>query len=162
MSQSAGNTSFVLSDAMREYFTAIGIKGQKGGRSTSGQFPSLIQVYYMCMVLGVAKNRRGTPQSMSKDMVRSWAGSTKANEDLISGVAFYKFSESKGYDLNAPDMNVLKGMNEFFHRHEEFTPEAYFTMNQFAQGGFELIEEEIPDETELADWMSVYIDMLME
>ena len=99
---------------------------------------------------------------MSKDMVRSWAGSTKANEDLISGVAFYKFSESKGYDLNAPDMNVLKGMNEFFHRHEEFTPEAYFTMNQFAQGGFELIEEEIPDETELADWMSVYIDMLME
>ena len=37
----------------------------------------------------------------------------------------------------------------------------YF-MNQFAQGGFELIEEEIPDETELADWMSVYIDMLME
>ena len=35
-------------------------------------------------------------------------------------------------------------------------------MNQFAQGGFELIEEEIPDETELADWMSVYIDMLMK
>jgi len=162
MNQPSGNTSFVLSDAMREYFTAIGIKGQKGGRSTSGQFPSLIQVYYMCMVLGVAKNKRGSPQPMSKDMVRSWAGSTKANEDLISGVAFYKFSESKGYDLNEPDMNVLKGMNEFFHRHEEFTPEAYLSMNQFAQGGFELIEKEIPDETELADWMSVYIDMLME
>ena len=47
-------------------------------------------------------------------------GPTKANEDLISGVAFYKFSESKGYNLNAPDMNVLKGMNDFFHRHEEF------------------------------------------
>ena len=35
-------------------------------------------------------------------------------------------------------------------------------MNQFAQGGFELIEEEISDETELADWMSVYISILME
>ena len=47
---------------MREYFTAIGIKGQKGGRSTSGQFPSLIQVYYRCMVLGVAKKQaRNTP-----------------------------------------------------------------------------------------------------
>ena len=94
MSQSAGNTSFVLSDAMREYFTAIGSKGQKGGRSTSGQFPSLIQVYYMCMVLGVAKNRRGTPQSMSKDMVRSWAGSTKANEDDLVAFNFQKAKDT--------------------------------------------------------------------
>ena len=41
-------------------------------------------------------------------------------------------------------------MNEFFHRHEEFTPEAYY-YEPIRPGGFELIEEEIPDETELAD-----------
>jgi hypothetical protein len=35
-------------------------------------------------------------------------------------------------------------------------------MNKYAQGGFRVIMERIPDTKDLADWLSIYLSILEE
>jgi hypothetical protein len=59
---------------------------------------------------------------------------------------------------------VLKQMSVFFSNtsNKGFSTEGYSLMNRFAQGGFEIIAEELEGITDLADWFSLYLGLLTE
>ena len=68
-----GRASFVLSDEMRDFFNKIGVKSSnKKGKSQSGDFPTNVHPFYLCMVMGITKNRAGDPQPMRQTMVSKW------------------------------------------------------------------------------------------
>ena len=160
-----GRASFVLSDEMRSFFNKIGVKssGNKG-KSHSGIFPTNVHPFYLCMIMGITKNRAGEPQPMRQTMVAQWRGDTAKWEQHISGLTFFLHCRGLGLVDDETSERVLAEMKVFFSEesNKEFTNEGYSLMNQFAQGGFEIIEDELEGISDLADWLSGYLNLLME
>ena len=155
--------SFILSNDMRKYFLKIGIERNKGA-SKSGHFPTNVHPFYFCMIMGIAKGKMGKPQDMDKDMVDEWKHDAAKNEHYISGLTFYMHCKSMGLLTREADDRILKQMAVFFSdtSNRGFSAEGYSLMNQYAQGGFEIINESLNGITDLADWFSLYITLLSE
>ena len=162
MSESGGRRSFVVSDEMRKYFIKIGVtSSRKEGNSKSGYFPTFVHPYYLCMVLGIIKGKQGNPGPMKETMVDTWAVSDAAGwEHEISGLSFFMHCKRLGLVGDSTSDRILNEMDAFFEKHEHFTIEGYSMMNQYAQGGFEIIQEEIGSVKDLANWLSLYLALL--
>ena len=61
--------------------------------------------------MGLVKNTRKEPTTMTKDMVSTWKSSAKQYEKEISGIIFYKFCLDKG--ISHEDDRILKLMEKF-------------------------------------------------
>lgn len=160
-----GRASFVLSDEMRVFFNKIGVKSSgKKGKSKSGIFPTNVHPFYLCMIMGITKNRAGQPQPMKQTMVAQWRGDAANWEQHISGLAFFLHCKRLGLIQDETSERVLAEMKVFFseENNKEYSNEGYLLMNQFAQGGFEYLEEELEGITDLADWLSAYLALLVE
>ena len=160
-----GRNTFVLSDEMRDYFYKIGVKSSnKSGNSRSGVFPTNIHPFYLCMIMGIRKNMSGDPQPMKQTMVAEWVSEAANWEHQISGLTFFLHCRRLGLITDETSDRVLKEMGVFFSNesNKEFSSEGYGLMNKFAQGGFDFIQEELPGVTDLADWLSLYLALLME
>lgn len=157
-----GVRSFLLSDEMRKYFKKIGLR--TGGDSKSGLFTTNMQPYYLCMIMGIAKEKRGKVKPMKEDMVNHWVDHAKKFHDELDGLVFFMYCKRLGLNNDQKSDRILKEMSQFFsaEKNTEFTIEAYNLMNSYAQGGFEIIQEELEDTTDLADWLSLYIRELEE
>jgi hypothetical protein len=153
-----GRKSFVLSDEMRIYFKKIGLRTSTG-KSTSGFFKTNMQPFYLCMILGIARDKRGKVQPMKESMVEEWVGHAKKFQHELDGLAFFIYCKQLGLIDDQKSDRVLKEMSNFFspEKNTEFTIDAYNLMNSYAQGGFEICQEELSDPTDLADWLSLYI-----
>jgi hypothetical protein len=151
--------SFYLSDVARGYFEKIGI-GKNKGKSKSGIFGTLIQPYYLCMQMGMIKNKRREPDLMSKDMIDYWASYTNEYQDLISGVGFYYYCEQNG--ILEEDERTLRLMDSFFSKEREkiYTKDGYEMLNKFAQGGFDYILEKYGEANDLADFLIWYMEQI--
>ena len=152
---------FHLSDNARSYFENIGVERKKGD-SRSGMFNAYVQPYFLCLLIGVVKDQKRTPDPMRPDMVRVWKSNAKENEQEISGLLFYKFCREKG--IGNEDHRILKLMETFFAagRAELYEPEAYTMMNMYAQGGFDFIQENLGKVIDLADFLIWYMEELEE
>ena len=106
-----GTRRFHLSDEARDYFERIGVERNRGN-SKSGMFSAYVEPYYLCLLIGLVKNIRKEPTTMSKDMVSTWKSSAKQYEKEISGIIFYKFCLDKG--ISHGDDRILKLMEKFF------------------------------------------------
>ena len=160
MSENIGGTRrFHLSDEARDYFERIGVERNKGN-SKSGMFSAYVEPYYLCLLIGLVKNKRKEPTTMSKDMVSTWKSSAKQYEKEISGIIFYKFCLDKG--ISHDDDRILKLMEKFFaiERAEVYEKEAFTMMNKYAQGGFEYIRENLGKVEQLADFLVWYLKEL--
>lgn len=155
--------SFILSTQMRNYFHQIGIERVRG-KSQSGHFPTNVHPFYFCMIMGIAKGKYGDPQPMDKDMVDEWKGDAAKNEHFISGLTFYMHCKRMGLVTENADDRILKQMGVFFSdtSNKGFSTEGYSLMNKYAQGGFEIISERLDGITDLADWFSAYLYVLLE
>ena len=153
-----GRKSFVLSDEMRIYFKKIGLRTATGS-SSSGLFTTNMQPYYLCMILGIARGKKGKIQSMKESMVEEWVGEAKKYHQELDGLAFFIYCRQLGLINDHKSDRILKEMSQFFstEKNTEFTIAAYNLMNSYAQGGFEICQEELSDTTDLADWLSLYI-----
>ena len=154
-----GTRRFHLSDDARRYFEKIGVQ-RKTGNSKSGMFSAYVEPYYLCMVMGIIKNVRREPDTMSVDMVSTWKSHAKNFEKEISGIVFYKYCLAKG--IAKQDDRVLKLMENFFtvDRSEVYEKEAFAMMNRFAQGGFDYIRDNLGQNDQLADFLIWYLGEL--
>lgn len=152
-----GVRRFHLSDDAREYFEKIGVERKKGD-SKSGMFSAYVEPYYLCLMMGMIKNKGRNPDVMSKDMVSSWKSSAREFEKEITGVVFQKFCENKGIEQG--DDRILKVMENFFanERAEVYNREAFNMMNYYAQGGFDYIRENLGPCNQLADFLVWYLE----
>ena len=156
-----GNRRFHLSDDARKYFEKIGVQ-RNTGNSKSGMFSTYIGPYFLCMLMGIIKDKRRAPDTMTKDMVSNWKSHAKEFEKEISGVVFYKYCLSKG--ISKQDDRVLKLMENFFtvERAEVYEKEAFSMMNKYAQGGFDYIRDSLGQNDQLADFLIWYLNELEE
>lgn len=159
-----GRGNFHLSDTARDYFGTIGIASSQDKlkkESKSGFFPSLIEPYFLCLVMGLIKDKSREPDHMNKDMVGDWVSGAKSFEREISGLVFHRYCTDKG--IGEGDDRILKLMESFFETKRSvriYTIEAYNMMNRYAQGGFDFIQEEIGYVTDLASFLRRYLDQL--
>ena len=163
MSEAPGRSSFVLSDDARSYFDKIGGKWTNSkGSSKSGKFSTYVEPYYLCMVMGMKKNLKGTVASKPADMVDSWVGKAASNQIPIDALAFYMKCKSKGLVGDKADDRILREMKIFFHETDtkKYSREAYKMMNRYSQGGFEHLREAYPQPKEMADFLASYIKIL--
>ena len=152
-----GVARFHLSDEARDYFVRMGVERHKG-KSSTGMFSAFIEPYFLCMILGMAKDSSRDPDKMTPDMIREWASHTKDHEYLISGLVFYQYCKERKIEN---DDGVLTKMNEFFSpdRNSTYDKAAFEMMNGFAQGGFDVIREFGPL-SELSDFLLIYLGEL--
>ena len=160
--------SFRFSHDARKFFDRIGVNSSnQRGKSTSGQFQTRLDPYWLCCQLGIVKwietgGNLGFMKSESPEpeLVQRFAGPIKAHRDLISGVGFYLHCANKGWDTNK-DL-VLSEMDKFFSEIPgELGGAGYDLMNGFANGGFEIIYENLGDHTEeLSEFLIAYVELL--
>ena len=162
MSEEMGRASFILSNEMRVYFEKIGISKSGKGDSKTGYFPTNIHPFYLSMIMGVVKGKLALPTEMSKDMVDVWVSDARTYEEELDGLGFYLHCKSLGLVNDEVDNRILDEMKGFFEGQEKYTREGYQLMNKYAQGGFRVIMERIPDTKDLADWLSIYLSILEE
>jgi len=159
--ETKGIRRFHLSDDARVYFEKIGVERKKG-ESNSGMFSAYVEPYFLCMLMGIVKDKSRTPDTMSKDMVSTWKSSAKENEREISGLVFYQFCIKHG--ISHDDDRVLKLMEKFFTvaRAEVYEKGAFTMMNNYAQGGFDYIRESLGPNDQLANLLIWYLQELEE
>ena len=163
MSEEGGRASFIMSDEMRDYFNKIGVKtSRKSGESKTGYFPALIHPFYLSMIMGIAKKKKADPQPMKETMVDEWLSDARAYEEELDGLGFYLHCKSLGLVNDEADNRILDEMKSFFEGEAKYTNEGYALMNKYAQGGFQIILDRIPDTRDLADWLSLYLKILEE
>ena len=167
MTKKTGRASFHVSKNMRKYFTNIGgswgSQEEKGkGKSKTGKFTALIEPFYLCMILGMVSERSRNPDPMERDMVEEWLSYSKAYADEISGLAFFMHCRRMGIIEDKASERVLNEMAGFFAEgnNTKFTREGYAMMNKYAQGGFDIISEELAGVSDLADFLGLYMDLL--
>ena len=148
---------FHFSDEAREYFRRIGVERNKG-KSKTGMFNAYIEPYFLCMIMGIAKDKFRDPDKMTPDMIREWASHAKEHEYLISGLVFYQYCKEREAKL---DDRVLSLMGDFFssERTSTYDKAAFEMMNGYAQGGFDVIREFGPI-SELSDFLMIYLNEL--
>ena len=152
---------FHLSDVARGYFEKIGVSSgreRKKGKSKSGMFNSYIQPYYLCIQIGMIKDQRRDPDTLSVDMVNYWTSSAIKYEDLIAGVGFYYYCQRNG--IMEEDERSLKLMSSFFTKDRDYIygVEGYTMLNKYAQGGFDYIRENYGEASDLADFLIWYME----
>jgi len=162
MSKEMGRASFILSNEMRDYFEKIGISKSGKGESKTGYFPTNIHPFYFSMIMGIAKKKMAAPTEMKKDMVREWVSDARTYEEELDGLGFYLHCNSLGLVNDEVDNRILDEMKGFFEGEVNYTKEGYQLMNKYAQGGFKIIRDRIPDTRDLADWLSIYLSILEE
>jgi len=99
---------------------------------------------------------------MKKDMVREWVSDARTYEEELDGLGFYLHCNSLGLVNDEVDNRILDEMKGFFEGEVNYTKEGYQLMNKYAQGGFKIIRDRIPDTRDLADWLSIYLSILEE
>jgi len=112
--------------------------------------------------MGVVKNKMAPPGEMSKDMVDEWVSDARTYEEELDGLGFYLHCKSLGLVDDEADNRILDEMKSFFEGEAKYTNEGYALMNKYAQGGFQIILDRIPDTRDLADWLSLYLKILEE
>ena len=112
--------------------------------------------------MGVAKNKMALPTEMSKDMVKEWVSDAREYEQELDGLGFYLHCRSLGLVNDEIDDRIIDEMKGYFMGERAYTNIGYQLMNKYAQGGFRVISDRIPDTTDLADWLSLYLSILEE
>ena len=160
--------SFRFSHEAREFFDRIGVRqSQTKGKSTSGEFQTRLDAYWLCCQLGISKwletgGSAGLQRSETNhpELVQRFAGRVKAHGNLISGIGFYIHCKEKGWETDKE--GVLSEMDKFFSEIPgELGGDGYDLLNGFANGGFEIIYAQLGDNTEeLSDFLSEYVELM--
>ena len=91
--------SFRFSNDARKFFDRIGVSSassSRKGKSTSGQFQTMLDAYWLCCQLGIAKwiDSEGVEgyrksENNEPELVQRFVGNIKSHRAIISGIGFY-------------------------------------------------------------------------
>ena len=148
---------FMFGPSPRTYFSEL----EK--TSSTGKFKIMLQKYWLCAQIGMAYGKMSDREDGDKWITDYFAEPLKSNDHYIRGLAFYLEAKRKGYGSDNEE-DLLGGMNEFFDNETQnrLTPEALHSINRYAAGGFEIINEKIPNPTDLASFLLDYVSLLMK
>ena len=152
---------FNFSHSARKFFNRIGVKANTDrSRSTTGEFATMFDAYWLCAQVGILKNKFEQPPSSTPMITDRFVGASAEFMHRIRGVAFYEYCRSHGL-LNT-EQGVLSEMKDFFSdESKELNTAGYTLLNGFAQGGYLLIYQIMGDHCEdLCDFLFEYQDII--
>ena len=142
---------FVQSRRMTEYFDRLNLN------STTGKIDHRMEQWWLCAQIGLLANEKGDPPGQgSSDMVDYFIGSLKNGQGRIRGVLLMRHFNN--VDAGGMSKTVLEAeMNRMLSGGDSKLSDAGTSMlDRFATGGFQIILDEIRQQTELYTFMRKY------
>jgi hypothetical protein len=145
--------TFRLSGEARQYFKKI------EENSTTGKFETLWDKYYLCLMVGYLNTQLGKETPKSDEFVDSFIHDYSTQRFQI--IAMLIISELNRQGIKNMDKKSVKKIMLDLVDHNSNTclsDEGHKLMNRYAEGGFELIYEEIPQPYDFDLFMKEYYD----
>ncbi len=148
--------SFRLSQEARAYFKPI------DDRSSSGSFRSIWDKYYLCLMVGLQKSRLGKDTAQEQEFIGYFIDDYRDQRFEI--VALFITAEINRRGLPSEEHAIRKLMLELLDPGSPtgLTEEGHRLLNKYAEGGFEIIREEIPDPSEFDMFIKKYYDAFVK
>lgn len=142
--------SFKLSDEARAYFRGI----ETG--STTGKFPRLWDQYYLLFMVGALKRELGDEpegEVFINEFIAEYHGQRYEILGMLVGAEIERAGvpwDNEG-EIREVMLSLLKPGTATL-----LTDQGAKQMNRYAQGGYEIVAEEIPEPRQLDDFLQEY------
>lgn len=148
---------FLFSSEAREYFDRI------EASSTTGTFKIKLQQYWLCCQIGIKYDKKGkVPAPTGAWLVDTFASPLAEHADFIRSIAFWRYADALGVDPEDRD-DMVPQLKAFFDEHKKtkLGDAGMQLMDQYAAGGFEILQERIPNPTDLSSFLIDYVELLL-
>lgn len=149
--------AFQISNETRKYFQKINDK------STTGQFEIIWDYYYLCLMVGFRNGELCVNDGESSEFINEFPRLYRSNRyQIISALIL---SEINRQGLAETDSaGIRKLMLELLDKDEptNISNEGLKRMNMYAEQGFILINEKIPQLYEMSDFIKRYYEEFIE
>tara|TARA_B100000767_G_scaffold176220_1_gene164655 strand:+ start:4919 stop:5392 length:474 start_codon:yes stop_codon:yes gene_type:complete len=154
MSEKQGPIQFMFGEEPRTYFSRL------ESASTSGKFQVMLQKYWLCAQLGLIRGRKGDV-GKSSWVTDNFAPPLAEHQHSIRAFAFFTHCQELAVDTENEE-EMITAMKNFFDqdRKHKLSGVGLRLVDDYAAGGFEILREEIPNPTDLSDFLLEYVDLL--
>ncbi len=144
--------SFRLSQTARDYFRRI------DDNSTTGKFETLWDKYYLCLVSGLVHRRLGQETGTDAEFITSFIA--QYFDQRFEIIAAFVAAEMARKDIPVEEKEIRRLMVDLLNPNSPtyLTDEGHRLMNRYAEGGFEVIRDAIPDPFEFDLFMKEFYD----
>jgi hypothetical protein len=154
MSESTGPVQFMFGEEPRSYFSRL----EKS--SSSGKFPVMLQKYWLCAQLGLVRGRKGDV-GKSSWVTDNFAPPLSEHQHSIRAFAFFTHCTELAVDVEDEE-EMIAAMKNFFDqdRKHKLSGVGLRLLDDYAAGGFEILRDEIPNPSDLSDFLLEYVEIL--
>lgn len=147
---------FLFGSEARDYFDRL----EKS--SATGDFKIKLQQYWLCCQIGIKFDKKGkVPESKGAWLVDNIAPPLAEHADFIRSVVFWRYADALG--VNPEDReDMVPQLKAFFDEHKKtkLGDAGMNLMDAYAAGGFEILQERIPNPTDLSSFLIDYVALL--
>lgn len=131
--------------------------------SNSGKFKILLQKYWLCAYVGMIADKKASREDNDKWVMDYFPEPLKSNQHLIRASAFFRYADRLGYTSDDEE-DLLKGMKVFFNdeNRTKLGNDGLDTLDEYAAGGFEIINKRIPEPNDLSTFLVDYVNLIEE
>jgi len=149
--------SFRLSRRARAYFTQI------DDHSKTGTFDSVWDKYYLCLMVGFKERKLGEEPPQEDIFINEFIQDYRDQRfQIISGLVL---AEAKRQGIPLDDEIKLRDLMLELLDHlsvTALTDDGHKLMNRYAEGGFQIIQERIPDPSEFDAFLRGYYEAFIK
>ena len=148
--------SFRLSEEAREYFRKI------DDHSKSGTFRVLWDKYYLSLMVGLARAKLGKETPRDQEFVTYFIDEYRDQRNEI--ISLFIAIEIGRRGIPAEEPEIRKLMLELLDAESPtgLTEEGHRLMNKYAEGGFEIIRDEVAQPLEFDVFLKKYYDAFVK
>lgn len=132
-------------------------------KSTTGTFKHKLQFYWLCCQVGIYHSNSCKLPSKEKiqDVHDRFPSTLKDHADQIRGIVFHSYLKNQGTTIDN-DKQVMDQLRLFFSDTEpsKLSSIGMKYMDELAEGGFRIIDDEIGTQVEMSIFLINYIDIL--
>ena len=149
--------SFRLSNEVRKYFKKI------DANSKTGKFKNMWDYYYLCLMVGFRNEELGEEISESSEFNKDFPRSYYSNRYQIIAALILAEIRRQGIMKNDSD-KIRKLMLELLDTDAvtKISNTGLKRMNRYAEKGFRLINEKIPEPVEMDEFIKKYYEEFIE
>lgn len=147
---------FLFDLEARSYFTNL-VKS-----SSTGDFKIKLQQYWLCCQIGIKFDKKGkVPEPKGNWLVDNFAPPLAEHADFIRSVVFWRYADALGVDPEDRE-DMIPQLRMFFDENKQtkLGDAGMNLMDAYAAGGFEILQERIPNPTDLSSFLIDYVALL--
>ncbi len=136
----------------------------KGLKPSSSQpIKTMLDFYYLFLLVGLAKNRREPFEG--KEFMKEWASDLREYKDMYVGLLLVMDFHNSGFEVNKETKEIVKNrLSEAIDSGSSthLTNNAMELMNEYAYGGYLVIEEKIGKQSSQVHFLNWYANEMLQ